>query len=238
MADEVNFYDRLDEILDDAHAGHKRRWIVDALDALYGEQQQALIKDREDALAENERLRVQLAAFVPPGTLAPGEIPALCGTCTKQSCVPGLPGCARCIAAELERLRTELDAIRTELDAIRTRDETTGGVLYDVIHRAIVRDLADHEAVREIEQRLIQPLVAQLRTETVRANGRATRRDEIAALYADLATTRRELAQAKDVLREHGITDEQLHHTLQRIAARRRSAEQSRIHTTWDGSTP
>lgn len=134
--------------------------------------------------------------------------------------------------------RDDLAFVRAELAEIQRRDETTGGVLYDVIHRAIVGDLADHEAVREIEQRLIQPLVARLRTETLRANGRAARHNEIAALYADLAATRRELRDARDVLAEHGITDEQLHHTLQRIAARRRGVEQSRIHTTRDGSTP
>ena len=55
--------------------------------------------------ADNERLRAQLAAFVPPGALSAGEIPALCGTCTERLCVPGQPGCALCVGAEVERLR-------------------------------------------------------------------------------------------------------------------------------------
>lgn len=53
---------------------------------------------------EAERLRAQLAAFVPPGALSAGEIPALCRTCKERLCVPGLPGCARCVKAELKRL--------------------------------------------------------------------------------------------------------------------------------------
>jgi hypothetical protein len=51
-----------------------------------------------------DHLRKQLAAFVPPGTLSAGEIPALCGTCKKLSCVPGLPACARCVKAQMEQL--------------------------------------------------------------------------------------------------------------------------------------
>lgn len=48
--------------------------------------------------------RAQLEAFVPPGALSAGETPALCGTCKELACVPGLPGCARCVKAELDRL--------------------------------------------------------------------------------------------------------------------------------------
>lgn len=57
MADEPNFYDRLDEILDDCRAGHKQNDIVDALDALYGEQHAVTIVERDEARAEVERLR-------------------------------------------------------------------------------------------------------------------------------------------------------------------------------------
>lgn len=62
------------------------------------------------AEAERDAARAQLAAFVPPGALSAGEIPALCGICKELSCVPGLPGCARCMKAELARLRRELAA--------------------------------------------------------------------------------------------------------------------------------
>ena len=66
----------------------------------------AMIRQAE---ADRDTARTLLAAFVPPGTLSPGETPALCGTCKQLSCVPGLPGCAPCTAAEIDRLRAELD---------------------------------------------------------------------------------------------------------------------------------
>jgi len=62
-----------------------------------------------EAIADRDNARTRLAAFVPPGTLSAGEIPALCGTCTERLCVPGLPGCAPCVKAEVERLRAALD---------------------------------------------------------------------------------------------------------------------------------
>ncbi|OLT30074.1 hypothetical protein BJF79_39685 [Actinomadura sp. CNU-125] len=59
--DEPGFYDRLDEILDDASAGHKRNDIVDRIDALYRAPHVVTIEERDEALAQVERLRGQLA---------------------------------------------------------------------------------------------------------------------------------------------------------------------------------
>ena len=73
-------------------------------------------------------------------------------------------------------LMAERDGLKAELAEIRQRDETTGGVLYDVIRRAIAGDLDDHEAVRQIERRLIHPLVAQRREARERARRAAGRR--------------------------------------------------------------
>lgn len=56
-----NFYDRLDEILDAAHAGHKRQWTVDALDALYGERREVVAKERDAARAELDEVHEQAA---------------------------------------------------------------------------------------------------------------------------------------------------------------------------------
>ncbi|MFB4306900.1 hypothetical protein [Actinomadura sp. GTD37] len=154
--------------------------------------------------------REQLAAFVPPGALAPGETPALCATCTDRLCVPGLPGCARCTKAELQRLRSELD------DAAHTR-------------RRIERE--SNRMGQRIEQGRAAAVVYVERIQEAEAE-----RDE--------ALQRAERAEA--VLRELDVTDYQIHQIVQRLAARRRGAEQSRIQhartqttrTDRDGSTP
>ncbi|WP_285909097.1 hypothetical protein [Actinomadura opuntiae] len=85
------------------------------------------------------------------------------------------------LALELNKAREDLLA---ELDAIRRRDETTGGVLYDVIRRARAGELDEHEAVRAIETRLIQPLAAQARAARLAAPGRSRRRAPAADRWA------------------------------------------------------
>ncbi|WP_433330077.1 hypothetical protein [Spirillospora sp. CA-294931] len=64
------------------------------------------------ARAERDKARAEVAAFCPPGRLAPGEHPALCPTCSQHHCVPGLPGCTPCVAAKMKLLRTELAEYR------------------------------------------------------------------------------------------------------------------------------
>lgn len=102
---------------------------------------------------DRDAARQQLAAFVPPGALAPGEIPALCGTCRDRSCVPGLPGCARCVGAEVQRLRATIaeDPDRAqllhELDVQRAAMAT---MLADERQMAAARDQsrAERDAAR------------------------------------------------------------------------------------------
>lgn len=68
------------------------------------------------------------------------QTPALCGTCKKLLCVPGLPGCARCIATELESLRAERDELKALTDAqataAREAAEDHRGVVADWERRA------------------------------------------------------------------------------------------------------
>ena len=95
----------------------------------------------ENLRAENERLRTELAAFVPPGALSAGEIPALCGTCTELLCVPGLPGCARCVSAEIERLRVEQAAVVAALrDALGASPATLGQAAAQAVKAIAERD--------------------------------------------------------------------------------------------------
>ncbi|WP_242892621.1 hypothetical protein [Actinomadura litoris] len=88
----------------------------------------------------------------------------------------------------------ETSRLRAELDAIRTHDETVGGVLYEVIQRAQAGELDDHAAVRQIEWRLIQPLVARMRearASASRGSGRRRRdHDELRDKRTDLLNIR------------------------------------------------
>ena len=118
--------DRYNCVDDFHHAG--ARGCVDLLAEV-----ERLRKALHNGRAERDRLREQLAAFVPPGALGAGETPALCGTCKDRLCVPGLPGCARCVKAELAEtthaltvtgekataLRKQRDAAEDERDAVR-----------------------------------------------------------------------------------------------------------------------
>lgn len=64
-----------------------------------------------------------------------------------------------------------------ELEQIRRYDEPIGSVLYDVIRRVQFARLDDHEAVRQIEQRLIRPLIArQKKAEAAARRARPSRR--------------------------------------------------------------
>ncbi|GAA4225952.1 hypothetical protein GCM10022254_09210 [Actinomadura meridiana] len=77
-----------------------------------------------------------------------------------------------------------------ELDAIRRRDETTGGVLYDVIRRTRAGQMDEHEAVRAIEARLLHPMIAQVREARARAGGRRRQRDAATGLAGQVRELR------------------------------------------------
>jgi hypothetical protein len=110
-----------------------------------------------DLLAEVERLSVEQAAVFAALREVLGTEPATLGQAAAQAI-------------------TALTDARAELAEIRRRDETTGGVLYDVIRRALAGDLDEDDAVRQIERRLIQPLVAQRREAREKARRAARRR--------------------------------------------------------------
>lgn len=79
-------------------------------------------------------------------------------------------------ANALADYQAKVTELTGELYEIRTRDETVGGVLYDVVHRCQTGDLDDHQAVRAIDERLIHPLVAKLQEARAKANRGAGRR--------------------------------------------------------------
>jgi hypothetical protein len=90
---------------------------------------------------------------------------------------------------------SQVEQLRAELDAIRTRDETVGGVLYDVVRRCQTGELDEHQAVRAIDARLIHPLVAKLQEARAKASRGADRRRTGAAQLGSVRAERGRLAQ-------------------------------------------
>lgn len=86
-----------------------------------------------------------------------------------------------CVQA-MPYLLAEVERLRAELKEIRQHDETSGGVLYDVIRRTLAGALDEHEAVKAIERRLIQPLTAQ--RQEARAKAARGRRPNAAVSHA------------------------------------------------------
>jgi len=99
-------------------------------------------------------------------------------------------------------LTTELEMLRKELNAIRSKDEPVGSALYDVIRRATAGGLDEHAAVREIDERLVQPLTARLREATARADQGTGRRRNAAAYLSSVRDERDRLARFVARLRE------------------------------------
>lgn len=48
-------------------------------------------------------------------------MPALCRTCQERECVPGLPGCAPCVAERLRELEAKRDRLAEQVQAVRER---------------------------------------------------------------------------------------------------------------------
>jgi hypothetical protein len=82
------------------------------------------------AETERDQARELLAAYCPPGRLAPGEIPALCPTCTQAHCVPGLPGCASCVADQLKRLDETTRLVDTTLEQHQQGKSSAADVVF------------------------------------------------------------------------------------------------------------
>lgn len=140
-----------------------------------------------NALAERDAAREQLAAFVPPGVLSAGETPALCGTCRELLCVPGLPGCAWCVRAEMGRLAAARDEARADAQRYLGKLVSQGRIIGDL-------------------QAQIATLRDQLGSEQVKRHRAERERDQAqraaAVLRASRDEVREKLRQAETALRE------------------------------------
>jgi hypothetical protein len=204
-------------------------------DKLHELEQGRLKAEAERARARTEagQLRAELAAFLPPGRLAPGETPALCPDCKEAHCVPGLPGCSTCIRERLESLERaeraadgQVEALHAELNETRRaahRDRLAAdGAVNRIEQLAAERDQAEHDVDRLTTER-DEALQA-------RNNGRIERdrlravRDRVRLAWESARVGRREARTWIPVAERLGAHVEQLRTELDEARAERNRA--------------
>ena len=173
--------------VDDRHHALARGCVdlLDAVERLREEERRqretagAASRGWEKDAAEVERLRAELRLAFSPGMYLDIQkvLDGALGTTEADGAGAGIVADVALVTERMKQAEAERDEARAELEKVRTRDEPSGAVLYDVIGQ-LRRGLDDHAAVREIERRLIHPLVARARQAEAKAARAAARRQQ------------------------------------------------------------